>query len=65
MLGHTFAHSLATNGERIFWALAAQLGLIVVGADCDKTFGGPLFDQGLVEVLGSLLLLTLSKDKAR
>jgi hypothetical protein len=37
-VGHTFAHSLATNGERIFWALAAQLGLIVIGADVSNAF---------------------------
>jgi hypothetical protein len=37
-VGHTFANSLASNGERIFWALAALLGLIVVGADVSNAF---------------------------
>ncbi len=37
-VGHTFANSLASNGEHIFWALVALLGLIVVGADVSNAF---------------------------
>jgi hypothetical protein len=37
-IGHTFANSLAQNGERLFWALAAKKGLIVTGADVSNAF---------------------------
>lgn len=37
-IGHAFANSLAQNGERLFWALAAKKGLIVTGADVSNAF---------------------------
>jgi deoxyuridine 5'-triphosphate nucleotidohydrolase len=37
-LGHTYANSLATDSERLFWAIAAKWGLIVVGADVSNAF---------------------------
>jgi hypothetical protein len=37
-LGQTFANSLATDSERLFWAIAVKRGLLVVGADVSNTF---------------------------
>jgi dUTP pyrophosphatase len=37
-LGHTYANSLDTMSERLFWAIAAQEGLVVVGADVSNAF---------------------------
>lgn len=35
---NTYANSLATDSERLFWALAAKNGLIVAGADVSNAF---------------------------
>jgi hypothetical protein len=35
---HTFASSLAQEGERILWALAAQQGMIAIGTDVLSAF---------------------------
>jgi len=37
-LGHTYTSSLDTTSERLFWAIAAQEGLVVVGADVSNAF---------------------------
>jgi hypothetical protein len=37
-LAHTYANSLDSSSERLFWAVAAYLGLIVVGADVSNAF---------------------------
>jgi hypothetical protein len=37
-LGTTYANSLATDSKRLFWAIAAKKGLIVVGADVSNAF---------------------------
>jgi len=37
-LGHTYANSLETTSERLFWAIAAQEGLVVIGADVSNAF---------------------------
>ncbi len=37
-VGHTFANSLSQDSERLFWALAAKLGLLVIGADISNAF---------------------------
>ena len=37
-LGQTYANSLATDSERLFWAIAAKRGLLVVGADVSNAF---------------------------
>lgn len=37
-VGHTFANSVSQESERLFWALAAKLGLIVIGADVSNAF---------------------------
>jgi len=37
-IGETFANSLATDSERLFWAIAAKRGLVVVGADVSNAF---------------------------
>jgi len=37
-VGHTFTNALAQNGERVFWALSAKLGLVVTGADVSNAF---------------------------
>jgi dUTP pyrophosphatase len=47
-IGHTFANSLAKNGERLFWALAAKKGMIVTGADVSNAFAeAPAPDEPL------------------
>jgi len=47
-IGHTFANSLAQNGERLFWALAAKKGMIVTGADVSNAFAeAPAPDEPL------------------
>jgi hypothetical protein len=37
-LAHTYANSLNPSSERVFWAVAAYLGLKVVGADVSNAF---------------------------
>jgi hypothetical protein len=37
-LGHTYANALDTPSERMFWAIAAKQGLVVVGADVSNAF---------------------------
>jgi hypothetical protein len=37
-LGQTYANSLATDNERLFWALSAKHNLIVISADVSNTF---------------------------
>jgi hypothetical protein len=37
-LGHTYANSLDTASERLFWAITAQKGLTAYGADCSNAF---------------------------
>jgi len=37
-VGHTFANSLAYDGERTFWAIVAQRGMVVIGADVSNAF---------------------------
>jgi deoxyuridine 5'-triphosphate nucleotidohydrolase len=37
-LGYTFANSVDAGSERLFWAIAAQKGLKVFGADCSNAF---------------------------
>ena len=37
-LGHTFAACLEQPGARVFWASAALLGMIVIGADASNAF---------------------------
>jgi hypothetical protein len=37
-IGHTYANSLMTTSERLFWALTAQLGLVAYGADVSNAF---------------------------
>jgi DNA-binding XRE family transcriptional regulator len=37
-LCHTYASLLETTSERLFWAIAAQEGLVVVGADVSNAF---------------------------
>ena len=37
-LDHTYAACLAQTGSRIFWALSAVQGLLVVGADASNAF---------------------------
>lgn len=37
-LGQTYTNSLATDSERLFWAIAAKWCLLVVGADVSSAF---------------------------
>jgi hypothetical protein len=37
-LGHTYANALDAPSERLFWAIAAKHGLVVVGADVSNAF---------------------------
>jgi hypothetical protein len=37
-LSHTYANALDAPSERLFWAIAAKQGLIVVGADISNAF---------------------------
>ena len=37
-IGHTYANSLDAASERLFWAIAAQEGLLVIGADVSNAF---------------------------
>ena len=37
-LGHTFAACLEQPGARVFWASAALLGMVVIGADASNAF---------------------------
>lgn len=37
-MGHTYANSLATDSEQLFWAIATKRGLIVCGADVSNAF---------------------------
>jgi len=37
-LGHMFTHSLETPGEHLFWSVAGQQGLMVMGADVSNAF---------------------------
>jgi deoxyuridine 5'-triphosphate nucleotidohydrolase len=47
-VGHTFANSLGQDSERLFWALAAKLGLLVIGADVSNAFAeAPTSDNDL------------------
>jgi hypothetical protein len=50
MLGHNFANSLQQDGERVFWAFAAQKGMICVGADVSNAFAK---NHGWVHLLHS------------
>jgi hypothetical protein len=36
--GQMYANSLATDSERLFWAIAARWGLYVIGADVSFAF---------------------------
>jgi hypothetical protein len=38
ILGYTYANSLNTAGERLFWALVANENLITIGADVSNAF---------------------------
>jgi hypothetical protein len=38
MIGHTYANSLDSAGERLFWSLVASQGLIAIGADISNAF---------------------------
>jgi hypothetical protein len=47
-VGHTFANSLGQDSERLFWALAAKLGMLVIGADVSNAFAeAPTTDSEL------------------
>ena len=47
-VGHTFANSLGQDSERLFWALAAKLGMLVIGADVSNAFAeAPTTDNEL------------------
>eukprot|EP00590_Aulacoseira_subarctica_P009283 CAMPEP_0172419932 /NCGR_PEP_ID=MMETSP1064-20121228/6327_1 /TAXON_ID=202472 /ORGANISM="Aulacoseira subarctica , Strain CCAP 1002/5" /LENGTH=1080 /DNA_ID=CAMNT_0013159633 /DNA_START=39 /DNA_END=3281 /DNA_ORIENTATION=+ len=47
-VGHTFANSLGQDSERLFWALAAKLGMLVIGADVSNAFAeAPTADEHL------------------
>ena len=37
-VGYTFANSLGQDSERLFWALAAKHGMLVIGADVSNAF---------------------------
>jgi hypothetical protein len=37
-LGHTYTNSLEAASERLFWAITAQQGYIVIGADISNAF---------------------------
>jgi len=37
-LGHTYANSLESTSERLFWAIVAQEDLVVVGTDVSNAF---------------------------
>jgi hypothetical protein len=41
-LGHTFANSLDSASERLFWAVCAKQGLMAFGADCSNAFAEAL-----------------------
>ena len=47
-VGHTFANSLGQDSERLFWALAAKLCMLVIGADVSNAFAeAPTADEHL------------------
>jgi hypothetical protein len=52
-LGHTFANSLAQDGERVSWAITAQRGMVVIGADVLNAFAEakmPADDEFYIEI---------------
>jgi hypothetical protein len=47
-VGHTFANSLGQDSVRLFWVLAAKLGMLVIGADVSNAFAeAPTADNHL------------------